>query len=114
MLHGSQKQELLNAVPCIRSAEELLVQAGRDSSDAETLKNINGEYGQLDAFLSRVLHCIAIADDEGFAESAAALTTQAATLQAMKDSYQAMAAGVNTAAQIVGCLTEALAFLAKL
>ena len=90
------------------------MQAGRDSSDPETLKKINSDYGQLDAFLSQVLHCIAIADDEGLAGSAAALEKQVEMLQAMKDSYQAIAAGVNTAAQIIGCLTEALAFLAKL
>ena len=114
MSKESQKQQLLSAVNSLRIAERLLMQASRDSTDPVILASINSEYTQLDSFLSQIMHCIAIADDNVFADASAALKKQAMTVQAREEDFKRIAAGVNTAAQIVGCIGEALAFIAKI
>jgi hypothetical protein len=109
-----QKQSLLRAVTCVRSAETLLMQAGRDTADPAVLAKIDEEYDRLDSFLSQLLHCIAIIDDRIFADTAVTLKNEAQLLQASEDRFKAIGIGVNTAAQIVGFITEALSLVAKI
>jgi hypothetical protein len=109
-----QKKLLLDAVTCIRSAETMLMQAGRDTADPAVLAKIDEEYDRLDSFLSQVLHCIAIIDDRMFADTAVTLKNEAQLLQAREEHFKAIGIGVNTAAQIVGCITEALTLVAKI
>ena len=113
MPHDRQKKALFTAVSCLRSAQELLMQVSRDSTDPLMLAKINNEYTQLDSFLSQILHCLALADDKVFADNTAALKEQAGTLKAEEDHFKAIGAGVNTAAQIAGLVAEALGCVAK-
>lgn len=110
----AQRQTLLNAVSLLRAAEQLLVQAGRDTSDPTTLMKITNEYNQLDSYLSQLLHAQAIADDAAFASATAALKQQASTLQTEEDDIKKIVADVGTAAQIVGYIAQALSFVATL
>jgi len=114
MPNNTQKQTLLDAVTAIRSAEQLLMQASRATSDPGTLTKISIEYNQLDSFLSQLLQAQAIADDASFVLATAALKRQATTLQADENDIKKIVADVNTAAQIVGYITQALALIAPL
>jgi hypothetical protein len=114
MPNAGQKQTLLNTVSLIRSAEQLLIQASRASSDLATLIKINTEYSQLDSFLSQLLHAQAIGDDADFANATAALKAQAATLQAQEEEIKKIVTDVGIAAKIAGYIAQAATFIATL
>jgi hypothetical protein len=114
MSNDAQKQTLLNAVSLIRSAEQLLMQVSRASTDPVIIMKIVSEYNQLDSFLSQLLHAQAIADDADFASATAALKQQAATLQAEEDDIKTIVTDVGIAAQVVGYIAQALAFIATI
>jgi gamma-glutamyl phosphate reductase len=108
------KQILLTAVMSIRSAEQLLVQASRATSDPATLTKISIEYNQLDSFLSQLLRAQAISDDAEFNNATAALREQASILDAEEKDIKNIVNDVAIAAKIVGYITEAMTIIAKL
>jgi len=110
----TQKQSLLDAVSNIRSAEQLLVQESRATSDPGKLTQISIEYNQLDSFLSQLLHAQAIADDTDFAVAAASLKKQANTLQLEQKDIEKIVSDIKIAARIVGYVAQALAIIAKI
>lgn len=114
MANEAQKQTLLNAVSLIRSAEQLLLQASRASSDPATLTKISIEYNQLDSFLSQIIHAQAIADDASFTAAVGALKQQATVLETEEADIKKIVTDVGTAAQIVGYLAQAATFIATL
>ncbi len=114
MSSDAQKQSLLNAVSLIRAAEQLLVQASRDSTDANKSIQINTEYQHLDSLLSQMLQAQAISDDDDFAAATTALKSQSSALQADRDKIESIVTDVSLAAQIVGYLAQAASFLAGL
>jgi len=98
----------------IRSAEQLLVQASRATSDPATLTKISIEYNQLDSFLSQLLRAQAISDDAEFSNATAALKNQASMLDADEQDIKKIIDNVATAAKIVGYIAEAMTIIAKL
>jgi hypothetical protein len=114
MAHDEQKQLLFKSVSCLRSAQVKLMQASRSSNDPVVLAKINNEYSQLDSFLTQTLHCIAVDDDQIFADSTGALKSQATVLQSEEEEFKAVVAKVDTAAEIVACIAEAVSLIAKL
>lgn len=114
MANDAPKQTLLDTVGLLRSAEQLLLVASRATSDLGKLIKINMEYGQLDSFMSQLLHAQALADDADFARATAALKQQAAALQVEEADLAKVVADVGTAAKIAGYLAQAVSFLATL
>ncbi len=114
MSNDAARQTLVNTVMLIRSAEQLLLQAGRDEPDPAKLMKINLEYAQLDSFLSQLLHAQAVADDTLFASATAALKQQASILQVEEEDIQKTVTDVGTAAKIAGYIGQALTFVASL
>jgi hypothetical protein len=112
--NDTPRQILLKSVEAIRSAEQLLLQESRATSDPATLTKISIEYNNLDSYLSQLLHAQAIADDTEFANAITALKGQSAALQADEDSIKKIVSDVNAAAKIVGYLAQALAYITKL
>jgi hypothetical protein len=111
---GTPRQTLLKAVEPIRSAEQLLIQASRETANPATLTKISIEYNQLDSFLSQLLHAQAIADDAEFGNATAALKKQAAMLEADEEYIKKIVSDVATAAKIIGYIAQALTLIGKL
>lgn len=114
MPNDTQRQTLASAVAMIRAAEQALLQAGQNSTDAVELGKINLQYSHLDSLMSQLLHAQAVADDTAFAATTAALKQQAATLQAQEDAIKKIISDVALAAQIIGYITQAAGFIAGL
>ena len=114
MAQIDEKQKLIQIVSSIRSAEALLIQASRQTSDASKLIQINTEYTALDSYLSQVLHTLAILDDALFDIATKALKQQAAILQQEEESIKKIVDDIALAAQIAGYLAQAAAIAATL
>lgn len=112
-IDAQKKQNLLDAVTNIRSAELSLKQASQTTADPGTLTKISIEFNHLDSFLSQILHIQAIADDKDFASATIALKQQAATLQADENNIKKIVNDVKVSAQIVGYIAQAIALIAK-
>jgi hypothetical protein len=113
MSTDDQKQKLLDAVALIRQSEQLLMQASRNSTNANTSIRINTEFQNLDSILSQLLHTQAIADDADFQAATTALKQQASALQTEQAQIQKVVTDVGIAAQIAGFLAQAAAIVAK-
>ena len=113
MPNAAQKQALLNAITQIRSAEQLLVQASRATSDAATLLKINTEYIHLDSYLSQLLHTLAIVDEADFLSATQALKKQATGLVAEEAQIKKIIADVGTEAKIAGYIAQAATLMAS-
>jgi hypothetical protein len=112
--NDTPRQILLKAVTPIRSAEQLLVESSRATSDPAKLTKISLEYNHLDSFLTQLLHTQAIADDAAFTAATAALKQQATALQTKEEDIKKIVDDVHTATQIVGYMAQVLAFVEKL
>lgn len=109
-----KKQALLDAVTQLRSAELLLLDESRATSDVGRLIQINTEYTHLDSCMSQMLHAQALADDAEFNGATAALKTQAAALQLEQQDIRKIVANVENAARIVGYVGRAAQIIAAL
>lgn len=110
----AQKQCLLNAVTLLRSAEGLIVQLSRNTTDADVLVQLNTEFSYIDSFISQLLHAQAITDDATFDSATAAIAQQASALQAEESDIKKVVADVATAAKISGYIGQAVSILATL
>jgi hypothetical protein len=110
----TQKQGLLDAVNQIRSAEQLLLQASRVTSDPATLIQINTEYAHMDSFLSQMLHAQALADDAEFSRAVTALKGQISTLSADEASMKKIIDDIATAGKVVAYIVKAIEIITKL
>jgi hypothetical protein len=108
-------QEILQkAIDALRSAEIFLSQASDETVDKEISKQIRAEYNFLDALMTQIGQVQAITDDALFRKETGKLKEQAASLQAKEDKIKSLVNNVHIAAQIVGYIAQAAAFIAKL
>lgn len=114
MPNPDQQTNITAAISAIRSAEDALTTQIRATSDALVAIKLTHEFNNLDSYLSQLLHAQNAADDAAFTDATKALQTQATGLKAAEASIQAVVKDVATAATIVGYITQALAFIAKL
>ncbi len=112
--NGAQRQTLADSIDSIRSAELLLKQESRATSDPTISQNLSEAYNLLDALLSQLLNAQAISDDAEFSKAIPALKQQAAMLKAKEDEIKKLVSRVGTAAQIAGYVAQALALIFKL
>lgn len=108
------RHNLNQIVSNIRSAEVLIVQASRQTSDAAKLIQLNTEYSALDSYLSQVLHTLALLDDSLFASATNALKQQAAILQQEEEDIKKIVDDIALAAKIAGYLAQAAQIAAML
>ena len=111
---SEQKQALLDAVTAIRSAQQALLQASRNTSDAAQLIQINTEYTHLDSCLSQLLHAQALSDDAEFGNACIALKTQSANLQAEVEGIDKVIKDVALAGKVVGFVAQAAKIIATM
>jgi adenosylcobinamide amidohydrolase len=107
------KQDILKIIEPIRSAQSLLIQAGRNSTDPVAIMKISMEYSQLDSYLSQLLHTQTIQDDIDFVNATAALKAQASTLQIEEDNIKVIISDVSLASKIIGYISEAVVLAMK-
>ena len=110
----SQKQDLLDAVTELRSAEQLLLAQSRTTSDVPTLIQLNTEYSHLDSYISQLLHTQAIDDDVQFDNATAALKQQVSALSTDLDAIEKIVGDVTTAGKIVGYIAQAVTIVGTL
>jgi hypothetical protein len=110
----SQQTAVSQAIDAIRSAENLLTDQIQDSDDTLTAIKLTHEYNNLDSYLSELLHAQNAADDVTFANATQALQARADGLEADEKTIKTIIADVATAGKVIGYITQALGFIAKL
>jgi hypothetical protein len=78
-----------------------------------TAIKLTSEYSNLDSNLSQLLHAQNATDDASFTNAVAALKSPAGALQADEATIKKEIADVNTVANIVSYITQAIGFIAK-
>ncbi|HVA14060.1 MAG TPA: hypothetical protein VNF99_12470 [Stellaceae bacterium] len=109
-----QQSNTANAILAIRNAQNLLQQQINASSNTLTAIKLTNEYNSLDSSLSQLLHAQNIADDAIFSKMIETLKSQTGGLQADEAAIKGIISDVGTAAKVVGYITQALSFIAKL
>lgn len=109
-----QQKNTANAIATIRAAEDLLTQQIREATDILTATKLMNECNCLDSYLSQLLHAQNSADDASFAIATAALKSQADNLKIDQDTMKGIVGDIEIAANIVGNISKALVFIAKL
>ena len=111
---SSQQTNISDAITSIRSAENILTQQIRVEEDTLTAIKLTNEFTNLESILSQLLHAQNSADDASFAAATASLKTGADVLQADEAIIKKIIGDVATAAKLIGYITQALTFIAKL
>jgi hypothetical protein len=109
----NQQSAVAAAINSIRTAENLLTDQIQASNDTLQAIKLTHEYNNLDSFLSQLLHAQNAADDASFTNAIDALKTQTDGLEADEKTIKGIIADVATAGKVVGYITQALAFIAK-
>jgi negative regulator of replication initiation len=110
----SEQTALNAAIDAIRSAEGVLTDQIRGSTDALTAIKLTNEYNNLDSYLSEILHAQNAADDASFANATAALQSRLSGLEADEKAIKALISDVTTAGKVIGYIADALKWIAKL
>jgi negative regulator of replication initiation len=110
----NQQTAVASAIDAIRTAENLLTDQIQTSNDTLTAVKLTHEYNNLDSYLSELLHAQNAADDATFANATDALKSRTDGLQADEAAIKKIIADVATAGKVVGYITQALGFIAKL
>jgi hypothetical protein len=110
----SQQTTLNGAIDNIRSAEDILTNQIRSSTDALTAIKLTNEYNNLDSYLSELLHAQNAADDTSFSNATTALQSRLSGLEADQKSIKAIINDVATAGKVIGYIGDALKLIAKL
>jgi hypothetical protein len=111
---SDQQACVADAIGAIRDAENLLTAEIQATDDTLTAIKLTHEYNNLDSYLSELLHAQNVTDDLTFANAMQALQTRVDGLQADEDAIKRIVADVATAGKIIGYITTALAFIARL
>jgi len=109
-----QQSTIAAAILAIRNAQNLLQQQINASIDILTAIKLTNEYSSLDSHLSQLLHAQNAADDAIFSQAMAPLKSQTGGLQVDETTIKKIVSDVGTAGKIVGYITQALGFIAKL
>ncbi len=109
-----QCSNIKDAILAIRDAQHLLTQEINITSDLMKGIRLNHEYQNLDSCVSQLLHAQNVTDDAIFSQMIAAIIPQTKRLQADENTIKELLSDVATANEVVGCITKALSFIAKL
>lgn len=109
-----QQLNTANAILAIRNAQNLIQQQINSSSNTLTAIKLATQYSSLDSSLSLLLHAQNVADDAILSKAIATLKSQTGGLQADETTIKTIIADAGTAAKVVGYITQALGFIAKL
>ena len=109
-----QKSCIASAVLAIRNAQNLIHQQINASSDVQVSIKLQNQYSGLDSCLSQLLHAQNVADDAIFSGAIAVLKSQTAGLQKDDVTIKKIIADVATADKVLGYISQALGFIAKL
>ena len=112
MSTDATKKTLLEAAVAIRAAQQIVLQASREASDALAAIRLNTEYQHLDSMLQQVLRTQAIDDDDDFEAAASVLKQQSSSLEAEKGHIDTIVKDVETAAKVSGYIVQAATLLA--
>ena len=109
-----QQSNAANAILAIRNAQNLLQQQINASSNTLTAIKLTNEYNSLDSSLSQLLHAQNVVDDAIFSKAIEILKSQTGGLQADGTAIKGIISDVETATKVVGYITQAVGFIAKL
>lgn len=110
----NQKSCIESAVLAIRNAQNLISQQIDASSDMQVSVKLQNQYSSLDSCLSQLLHAQNVADDAIFSSAISALRSQTAGLQKDDLAVKKIIADVATANKVLGYISQAIGFIAKL
>lgn len=109
-----QQSSIAAAILAIRSAQNLLQQQINAAVDMLIAIKLTNEYSSLDSHLSQLLHAQNAADDAVFSQAMVPLKSQTGGLQVDEATIKKIISDVGTAAKVVGYITQALGFIAKI
>lgn len=109
-----QCSNINEAILAIRDAQHLLTQEINVTAGLMTGIRLNHEYQKFDSCVSQLLHAQNVTDDAIFSQMIATMKPQTTRLQADEKTVKGLISDVETANEIVGCITRALGFIAKL
>jgi hypothetical protein len=109
-----QQSNVAAAILAIRNAQNLLQQQINATMDTLIAIKLTNEYSSLDSRLSQLLHAQNAADDALFSQAMVPLKSQTGGLQADEATINKIISDVGTAQKVVGYITQALGFIAKL
>lgn len=111
---SDQEQSITAAITAIRNAQELLQQQIDTASDTTAAISLTNLYSSLDSRASQLIHAQNIADDLIFLKTIDTLKSPTGVLQTDEVAIKKLISDVGTAEKIVGYVTQALSFIAKL
>lgn len=109
-----QQSNIAAAILAIRNAQNLLQQQINVASETLTAIKLTNEYNSLDSHLAQLLHAQNAADDAIFSQATVPLKSQTGGLQVDETTIKKIISDVETAAKVVGYITQALGYIAKL
>jgi hypothetical protein len=110
----SQQLDVSSAIAQIRSAEQLLNTIIGSTGDPALLAQITAGYRYLNGILGELVQAQLAADDATFTQVTTSLKNEAAKLKAQEAQFQQIISNVALAAQIVGYIAQAVAFIAAI
>jgi hypothetical protein len=110
----AQQQNNAQALAQIRSAEQALDNVIATTANPDTLNTLAGIYSQLTSVATSLIQAQTTADDGVFTQMAVSLNGQAKSLKASQALIQHLITDAATAGKIIGYLTQAAAFIARL
>ena len=111
---SDQHSSIAAAILAIRSAQNLLQQQINVAIDTLVAIRLGNEYNSLDSNVQQLLHAQNAADDSIFSQAVTTLRSQTGGLQADEIAIKKIISDVGTAGKVVGYITQALSFIAKL
>ena len=110
----AQQQNNAQALAQIRAAEQALDDVIANTANPDTLSALAGVYSQLTSIATSLIQAQTASDDTVFTQLAASLNGQAKSLKASEALIQHLITQAATAGKVIGYLTQAAAFIAKL
>ena len=111
---SDQQSNIADAILAIRNAQNLLQQQINAAIDTLIALSLANEYSSLDSHLTQLLHAQNAADDAIFSQATVPLKSQTGGLQVDETTIKKIVSDAGIAAKVVGYITQALGFIAKL
>jgi hypothetical protein len=109
-----QQSNITAAISAARGAQKVLQQQIDAASDTSTEIELTNHFNALDALVEQLVHAQNSTDDQTLTKAVAALKSQTSALQAVQARVKKIISDVGLAEKIVGYITKALGFIAKL
>lgn len=109
-----KREHIASTIAQLRAAEQCLEDTIAHTGDETELQKLAAQCRAVNELIDSLVRAQLIADDAAFIQVTKDLKTQAADLKAQEGRLRALIHDVDTAAKVVGYITQALTFITAL